>query len=101
MVNEITDHEIHRLLPKEQDSLLLKLFYPNTGPQYRPISLIDLQSTAFRIPYKEAKNYWKKVYNLSPNCQHTFFDGFCELTNCDVCIKKLFFKNKNLTLNFL
>ena len=63
---------------KSKKDILFQLYRPNTGLQFRPESLAEIEKKYKKVQSNEAESHWTQQYDASVNtCSHAYWRGNC------------------------
>lgn len=70
--------------------IMFQLYRPNTGLQFRPESLAEIEKKYKKVQSDEAESHWTQQYDSSVNiCSHAYWRGNCRNVSmgheCEVC----------------
>lgn len=80
--------------------MMFQLYRPNTGLQFRPESLAEIEKKYKKVQSDEAEAHWTQQYDASVNtCSHAYWRGNCRNVSmgqeCEVCCFLVYSKFHN------
>lgn len=58
--------------------IMFQIYRPNTGLQFRPESLAEIEKKYKKVQSDEAESHWTQQYDASVNiCSHAYWRGNC------------------------
>ncbi|XP_055389507.1 protein strawberry notch isoform X2 [Condylostylus longicornis] len=65
--------------------LMFQIYKANTGLQFKPESLADIEKKYKKVTMDEAEPHWTQLYDASVNtCSHAYWNGNCRNTNLGI-----------------